>query len=1033
MITNIQQIKDNVSIENVLDWLGHQLDSRQRCACPVHNGKGRNFSIKNGYGTCFSNCGGTSWDAVGLLMEVKSLTFPEAIEQLAAIGKMQVEYAEGVRSNFIEAARVERDRRKILSGVMAEVVAHYVDTTQFVLSDDSVDLDGRIYRLDTLKKFSIAIANEKHILSRIAYQKWAIPDLLEIGALRKNDGDIWDTFTNRILFPIQDERGQYIGLAGRKRKSDTRIDIPKYINSKESILYSKSNTLYGLHQNRKAIREAEQVYILEGYTDVLTTSDYGIQNTVATCGTALTEGMAALIRKYTERAILLFDADGAGIQAAQKAIPMLTKAGLVVEFCLLPKGEDPDSYLRANGQDAFLAHIAAQKQDGILWLVKMAYTIKDDPFFKEKAINVASELIGLIQNEVRKDNYIEMVSKETKLNKKTICGRLKELSEKQKISASLTLQQQKDIRLYGVYEQNNTYIATMEVGGNGFPITNFVIKPIMLIIGNDKSHRLVEITNEFKKSFIADINTDAFVELTAFKKELARRGNYLYTSKTADYFMRIQAKIYAETAECYPINTLGWHKEGFYAWGNGITNESGNFTAVNEYGIVQHGEIKYFLPAFSKIKTGGEDESSYEDEKEFIFVSGQTLSFQEWTRRFCAVHGDNGMMGVCYFIAALYRDIIYEKFNYFPHLNLFGPPGAGKSFMAWSLQAMFGKPKTPFHLVQGTNVGFFRRLAKVRNGISWFDEYSNDVPFNRVEALKAAYDGVGHEKGDKNDSTSVVRTKVKSACIISGQQQPTQDVALFKRCISLNFPRFEKSDERDARGRALRDVEQTHRLGQITGILMKFRSTVESNFAQKFDEVRSEISPMMKGEASVEDRILNNYLIPMTIYRILSQFIEFDFDWKSLSQFAVKNIIAQSNAISSQDELSVWWKMFQYMAEMDLIKHQSDFIVQETDSLTVVKGKAKEILSFDRRTVVFVRFEKAHSLYLEAHKRQYSKNGLPESSLKYYLKGSPAFLGEIKAKKFNGLSKYCWAFDMDMAGVNMPLTQNVETADTESA
>jgi hypothetical protein len=274
---------------------------------------------------------------------------------------------------------------------------------------------------------------------------------------------------------------------------------------------------------------------------------------------------------------------------------------------------------------------------------------------------------------------------------------------------------------------------------------------------------------------------------------------------------------------------------------------------------------------------------------------------------------------------------------------------------------------------------------------------------------------------------------VKSACIISGQQQPTQDVALFKRCISLNFPRFEKSDERDARGRALRDVEQTHRLGQITGILMKFRSTVESNFAQKFDEVRSEISPMMKGEASVEDRILNNYLIPMTIYKILSQFIEFDFDWKSLSQFAVKNIIAQSNAISSQDELSVWWKMFQYMADMDLIKHQSDFIVQETDSLTVVKGKAKGILSFDRRTVVFVRFEKAHSLYLEAHKRQYSKNGLPESSLKYYLKGSPAFLGEIKAKKFNGLSKYCWAFDMDMAGVNMPLTQNVETADTESA
>ena len=1055
MIINAEKILESASIRDILQYEGVVVKGN-KCACPVHQGKGLNFSIKitkdGEFGACWSQCGGKVWDSVGLIMELHpELTYPDALVKVADICKLRVEY-DNSKGFDKEKYKIEKQEKTKMTELIQSVNDFYWQADS--LRNGAIyDLDGRIYDVETITEFGVFFSGEGNVIHPSASEKqWNIAQLIKIGVLKSGEKGIWDVFQNRFVFPIHNDSGVLCGFGGRKAKSNTYEKAPKYVNSVESLIYNKSEVLYGLFQNKKHIKDAGFAFLLEGYTDVVTMFDYGIKNSVASCGTSLTKEQAKLLSRYTDRVVILRDADEAGLKASRRDIEILIESGLHVDIFILPNGDDPDSFLRKYNQNVPFESLIQQTinesinpskskeyskwifdliskfeiQNAIIWRVLEEYS-DTNLFQKEKATQIASSLLSRVESKSLQEEVCIQLSKKTKIDKKILKDLIKEKSEaklEKKKDSKLTTEQQQDVSEYGLYIEQNQYFASQDVGSSGWAISNFCIRPIMLVVGAEKSARLVEVTNADGNSFIAAIDSDDFVELTAFKKELARRGNFLYTGKP-ETFIRIQAKIYKETQNCFQLNTLGWNNAGFWTWGNGISVD-GVFKPIDEYGVVEFNKNKYFLPAFSKIQTGSEDEENkFEDEKEFIYVGGKTLGFTEWTQKFVEVHGDNGMMGAAWYCASIFRTIIYNKFNYYPHLNLFGPPGAGKSFMAWSLMAMFGKPKVPFHLVQGTDVGFSRGLAKKRDAITWFDEYSNDVPFKRIEALKAAYDGVGREKGNLTDPNGVTRTKVKAASIISGQQQPTQDVALFKRCISLNFPRFEKSDVRDKIGRDLRDIEQEHRLGQITSLLQSFRPQVETDFARTFDEVRNEVSPMLPKDGMIEDRILNNHLIPLAIVKVLSKHVNFSFSYETLRSWIINNVTEQSHAINNEDELSIWWKMLQYLTEINLLKHYEDFMVQELDYVNISKkDKSSECVRFDkRRTVIFLRFEKAHPLYLEYHKRQYSKNALPESSLKYYLRGCDGFIGEVRAKKFGAnQTKYCWAFDVDLIGLNIPIS-----------
>ena len=565
-----------------------------------------------------------------------------------------------------------------------------------------------MYLWDTIKTFQLSWADGNNDLkNNIADQSWNVDQLKNIGVLSSSEKGVYDTYRRRFLFPIFDNLGNPVGIGGRKDPDDTNKKNPKYINSPETDIYDKSAILYGLHQNRKGIRKHGYISLVEGYTDVITLHEYGFPNALASCGTALTDKQAQLIKRYTDEVLILRDGDEAGRKAAIKDIEVLAKAGLYLKIAFLDKGHDPDSFLRKHGTRGFEAFLEEKQEDAIIWRIMMEWGT--DPFKREKAYQIAGQFLSHIDSTTLRETYIrELISKKNMGSVRKILLESIEIYDKKQLVSKKDLneQQQRDIIEYGLYEKGNRYYVTSNIEQSGYSISNFVVTPLMLIIGSRNSQRLVEIKNEYNISYVIADDSSIFTGFGPFRIATERMGNFHFTGKP-EYYERVKSKMYRESKDCFPINVMGYHKEGFFTWGNGISVD-GAFKEVDELGVVDYNGTRYFLPAFSKlqenIKSDDADEE-FEFEKKFCFyMRPESISFKDWTQRMQEVHGWNGAMAVGFICASVFRDVIFQKFQFFPHLNMFGPSGSGKTFLARSVMALFGKSNQhdPFNLASGT-------------------------------------------------------------------------------------------------------------------------------------------------------------------------------------------------------------------------------------------------------------------------------------------------------------------------------------------
>jgi len=1045
MIKNVEDIHavalETVIAEHVkLDKRGTQLIG----CCPFHSEKTPSFHVSPSKGIykCFG-CGEGGNSPVTFLMSLKGMTYPEALEEVARLGRIKVDYEPGSRDGMLQRSVEERDRTKQLRTAL-EALLPGMQAPEWVLPDDLVDCEGKLYTGHTIRTWGIGYAPaDGNYMIQQARTLGIERELTELNVLKSLDGGgLRSTFRDRLLFPIRDERGGVVALAGRKPVTDTDKKNPKYINSAESLLYNKSKVLYGLHENKAAIHKAGKVYLVEGYSDVITMWVHGFP-AVASCGTALTQEQCKLLKRYADVAVILRDGDEAGLKAATRDVELLTAAGISAKVCLMPDGHDPHSFLdqhTARGLEALESETA---EDAVVWRIMREWDDKDT-FKKETAYNIAGQLLSLVESDTLRDQYVRELTAKNRMGavKTILTDAVKRERDKRLDKANkrnLNHEQERDIIEFGIYRQNNCYFASSSPESGGVQISNFVVKPILLVIGSQQSERVVEIVNEYGKSFTIVMPSENFTGLTEFKKGTESKGNFRFWGKP-EQFERIKAMIYKECRDTFPIRTMGWHSKGFYAWGNGIS-VNGKFLRADEYGVVAFDTEKYWLPAFSNIGNGlhGDDEDEqFELEKKFrLYDHPDAPDVRTWLQMTIEVHGMNGAAGAIFYIASLYRDIIFGKLSFFPHLNLFGPPGAGKSFMARSLVAMWGREidMDPFNLLSGTPVAFKRKLAQVANGGIWFDEYSNGVDIRRIEALKGAYDGAGHEKGVADGGTSRTKTtKVKSALIISGQQQPTQDVALFKRVVSLNFNSRNNSLAKQQAARRLKEIEKTGVLTQITQYLLSFREQVTERFSELFDESNAFLTNRLIDEGTMlETRIVQNHIVLIAIATCMVEAgVEFPFKLTELIDFLYENMKVQSEAIYNEDELSVWWKIIAFLYESKQISHYHDFVIEPKLSESFnVEGAADRNASSTRRfdnekTLLYIRFSKTHPLYQERHQRQRNKPGLDLGALQYYLRQSPGYMGYKRAKKFGNNTYGCYVFDTSELPIEIPVSTGGE-------
>ncbi len=404
-------VAEVLAANDIVDIIGSALElkpsgsGRLKALCPFHHEKTPSFMV-NRHRQIFHCFGcGKGGDAVGFLMEHEGLSFVEALKKLADRAGIRLpalterdDKTEYLRTQLLEFNRfASRHYREVLRHPMrGSAGRQYLKTRQ--LKDETIQAFGLGYIPDGWSNLLDA-AREHGFKDGV---------LEASGLFKRGDGGrFYDFFRNRLMFPIEDVSGNVVAFGGR----DMGDSPAKYINSPETQVYKKGRTLYGLSKARDAMRREKCVILVEGYFDLLRCFDAGVENVVATCGTALTPEQAALIRRYVPEVVIVYDGDAAGIQAALKATGILSAAGLTVRAMALPDDQDPDDFIKARGAETF-REMVAQAQDFVTFYARMSGARTTTI---EGRSDVARELFDILRgldDELRIDQYVKRIAQE---------------------------------------------------------------------------------------------------------------------------------------------------------------------------------------------------------------------------------------------------------------------------------------------------------------------------------------------------------------------------------------------------------------------------------------------------------------------------------------------------------------------------------------------------------------------------------------------------------------------------------------------
>ncbi len=380
--------------------------------CPFHNEKTPSFAVspsKNIY-KCFG-CG-EGGTPINFLMEYLQMSYPEALRHLAK--QYNIEIEETGNSDEAQAQRQERESLFLLNDFACQYFQDQLWNTDRGKSVGLSYFKGRGFREQTIRAFQLGYAPGRgdSFLREALAKGYKQEQLEELGLTKKGR----DFFRDRVIFTIHNLSGKVVGFAGRILHKDAKA--PKYVNSAESPIYHKSKVLYGAHAARQAIRREDACLLVEGYTDVISLHQAGIENVVATSGTSLTEDQIQLIKRLTDNIILLFDGDAAGTRAALRGLDMVLEQGLNVRLAMLPAGEDPDSLVRDGGAKGFRSFLEAQAKDFILFKADLLLEeAGSDPTRKASAVRDLVSSIARVPDPIKRNLFIQE------------CARIVELDE----------------------------------------------------------------------------------------------------------------------------------------------------------------------------------------------------------------------------------------------------------------------------------------------------------------------------------------------------------------------------------------------------------------------------------------------------------------------------------------------------------------------------------------------------------------------------------------------------------------------------
>lgn len=428
---DVEKIKDAIKIEELV---GEYVSLKKRGVnlvglCPFHNEKTPSFTVSPSKGIfkCFG-CG-EAGSGIDFLMKHEHLTYPQALKSLAEKYGIEIEDQEYTP----EQEKADKEREALYS-LTSFAQKHYSNNLQNSQEGKAIGLtylNQRGISDTSIEKFEIGWAVDKwdDLFVSATDKGHSESSLIKTGLLISNNEKKYDRFRARLMFPIHNISGRVLGFGGRTLSADKKT--PKYVNSPESDIYNKSEVLYGIYQSKNAIVKNDSCCLVEGYTDVISLFQSGIENVVASSGTSLTEGQIKLIKRYTQNVNILYDGDAAGIKASFRGIDMLVEAGMNVRILLFPEGDDPDSFAQKHSSTEIQNFLDKNLKDFIKF--KSDYLSReagDDPVKRSEMAQDIIKTIALIPDPIKRTYFVKESSQQLKIEEQLIVNEINKIRRK---------------------------------------------------------------------------------------------------------------------------------------------------------------------------------------------------------------------------------------------------------------------------------------------------------------------------------------------------------------------------------------------------------------------------------------------------------------------------------------------------------------------------------------------------------------------------------------------------------------------------
>lgn len=974
--------------------------------CPFHQEKTPSFYVFPHTGTfkCFG-CG-EGGDAIHFIEKAENKTFVEAVRTLAQKANVQIEEQE--ESVEEKQKRMHREALWITNKQVADFYRK-----QFLQSKEAQEYAYKRWGKDYCTMQEIGYApKDGHAMQQLPVKA---EFLKELGLLNRGG---YDFYQNRVVIQIHDRFGHVIGFTARCMDDQQ----PKYLNSSESDIFHKSYVLFGIEDAWKTAAKQDKMFLVEGAPDCMRLQSIGIHNTVAALGSAWNDSHFSTIKRVTNKVCFLPDADppkkgethGHGVQVVMEAGTNAMEYGLTVSVKEIPDTEenvkqDPDSFFKNTN-----IFNATEEVDFILWMADKLFPHTTTTEEQREAIKEIAYLLSLIDDETGVSMYIGKLTKYYQGKRLWLKAVDEERKKREQETKKNHDKEENDLnRKYGFYVDHGCYMSITEKG-SVYEWSNFTMLPLFHIKDNVNPKRLYKIKNCMNSEEIVELKQEDLISISKFKQKVEGLGNYIWKA-TERELTKLKSYLYEKTETATEITQMGWQRAGFYAFGNGVVF-NGVFQETDENGIVRlKDKGNYYLPSNSKIYKA--DPKLFTFEKQFVHLNLSSVTLKEFTEQLFKVYGDNGRVGFCFYLATLFRDVVTSTSanHWFPILNLFGPKGSGKSELGHTLLSLFTIAYTAPNIQNSTPSALNDTVAASANALAHIDEYKNDLDVKIIEFLKGLWDGTGRTRMNMDLDKKKETTAVDAGIILSGQEMPTADIALFTRIIFLQFPRSEFSDKEKQNYKKLLDMRSLG-LTHLTIELLKQRRHFEQAWSTAFKETQADVGNAL-GDAKGEDRIMNNWCVPLAALRVLQSCIP-NLSYDDMLRVIVDGIRKQNAECKTNGELGGFWNTVQYLVSDGELIDGGDFFIRFLNHL---KTDVADVCWTERRPVLFLQKTRVFNLYRKEG-RQTNDKVLPTDALRYYLQNSTAYLGE-KVARFDVYKKGSPVYDTTKSAPNKQPTR----------